>query len=128
MSLIQHVTQQEGTDREEALVDLFLSPIDRLHSREQASERRLSLSSQHSSAGFLQTGKPVRRVISYDTLHKPELPVAGDIDGGVTQYHVSTFKRAGKRSHGQACHMTYLLRSVQRKSLLSSSPVGSPAV
>lgn len=128
MSLIQHVTQQEGTDREEALVDLFLSPIDRLQSREQASERRFSLSSQHSSVGFLQTGKSVRRVISYDTLHKPELPVAGDIDGGVTQYHVSTFKRAGKHLHGLPYHMTPLLRYIQRKSLLSFSPAGSPVV
>lgn len=40
----------------------------------------------------------MRRVISYDTLHRPEEPVAGDVDGGVTQYHVSTFKRAGKYS------------------------------
>ncbi|KAJ4376539.1 hypothetical protein N0V86_006652 [Didymella sp. IMI 355093] len=96
MSLIQHVTQQEGTDREEALVDLFLSPIDRLESREQASERRLSLQSQYSNAGFLHAGRSVRRVISYDTLHKPLEPVAGDIDGGVTQYNVSTFKRAAQ--------------------------------
>ncbi|KAJ4315994.1 hypothetical protein N0V94_005686 [Neodidymelliopsis sp. IMI 364377] len=97
MSLIQHVTQQEGTDREDALVDLFLSPIDRLNSREQASERRrLSLSSVNSSVGFLHTGKSVRRVISYDTLHKPDEPVAGDIDGGITQYNVSTFKRAAQ--------------------------------
>ncbi|KAF1922482.1 MFS general substrate transporter [Didymella exigua CBS 183.55] len=96
MSLIQHVTQQEGTDREEALVDLFLPPIDRLESREQASERRLSFQSQYSNAGFLHTGKSVRRVISYDTLHKPQEPVAGDVDGGVTQYKVSTFKRAAQ--------------------------------
>ncbi|UPX16567.1 uncharacterized protein EKO05_0006960 [Ascochyta rabiei] len=97
MSLIQHVTQQEGADREEALADLFLSPIDRLNSREQASERRrLSLSSQHSNSGFLHAGKSIKRVISYDTLHRPEEPVAGDVDGGVTQYHVSTFKRAAQ--------------------------------
>jgi hypothetical protein len=107
MSLVQHVTQQEGTDREEALVDLFLSPIDRLESREQASERRLSLLSQQSNAGFLQAGKSVRRVISYDTLHKPDQPVAGDVDGGVTQYHVSNFKRAGKCSHGLCHTITY---------------------
>ncbi|KAF9695530.1 hypothetical protein EKO04_006484 [Ascochyta lentis] len=97
MSLIQHVTQQEGADREEALTDLFLSPIERLNSREQASERRrLSLTSQHSNAGFLHAGKSIKRVISYDTLHKPEEPVAGDVDGGITQYHVSTFKRAAQ--------------------------------
>jgi hypothetical protein len=75
---------------------LFLSPIDRLNSREQASERRHSFGSINSGAGFLHSGKSVRRVISYDTLHKPEEPVAGDIDGGITQYNVSTFKRAGK--------------------------------
>ena len=40
MSLVQHVTQQEGTDRDEALVDVFLSPIKRLHSRHEAYERR----------------------------------------------------------------------------------------
>jgi hypothetical protein len=113
MSLIQHVTQQEGTDREEALVDLFLSPIDRYESREQASERRHSFQSQYSNAGFLQPGKSVRRVISYDTLHKPLEPVAGDVDGGVTQYNVSTFKRAG--TYRRACHPTSLLRSTQHK-------------
>ena len=113
MSLIQHVTQQEGTDREEALVDLFLSPIDRYENREQASERRHSLQSQYSYAGFLQPGKSVRRVISYDTLHEPLEPVAGDIDGGVTQYTVSTFKRAG--TYRRECHPTSLLRSTQRK-------------
>lgn len=108
MSLIQHVTQQEGADREEALTDLFLSPIDRLNSREQASERRrLSLSSQHSNAGFLLAGKSIRRVISYDALHKPEEPVAGDVDGGITQYHVSTFKRAGENSRPD--HVTRLV-------------------
>lgn len=96
MSLIQHVTQQEGLDREEALVDLFLSPIDRIESREAASERRHSFQSQYSNAGFLHAGKSIRRVISYDTLHKPLEPAPGDIDGGVTQYNVSTFKRAGK--------------------------------
>ncbi|KAF3041177.1 hypothetical protein E8E12_009635 [Didymella heteroderae] len=52
MSLIQHVTQQEGTDREEALVDLLLA--------------------------------------------RRQEPVAGDLDGGVTQYNVSTFKRAAQ--------------------------------
>ncbi|KAH6644614.1 major facilitator superfamily domain-containing protein [Boeremia exigua] len=96
MSLIQHVTQQEGTDREEALVDLFLSPVDRLENREQASERRLSIQSQYSNAGFLFAGKSVRRVISYDALHRPLEPAAGDTDGGVTQYTVSTFKRAAQ--------------------------------
>lgn len=96
MSLIQHVTQQEGTDREEALVDLFLPPVDRQISRQEASERRLSLESALSSAGFLGTpGKAVRRVISYDVIPKPEEPVAGEEYGGLTPYKVSTSTRVG---------------------------------
>jgi hypothetical protein len=92
MSLIQHVTQQEGHDREEALVDLFLPPIDRQNNREQAAERRLSLESAISSTGFLGVpGKTIRRVISYDAIKKPELLV----DGGITQYSVSPTKRIG---------------------------------
>ncbi|KAF1844269.1 MFS general substrate transporter [Cucurbitaria berberidis CBS 394.84] len=95
MSLIQHVTQQEGIDREEALVDLFLPPVDRQLSRQEASGRRLSLESAISeSAGFLGvSGKQVRRVISYDALKKPEVPVAGEEYGGLTPYKVSTSKR-----------------------------------
>ncbi|KAH7066686.1 major facilitator superfamily domain-containing protein [Paraphoma chrysanthemicola] len=94
MSLIQHVTQQEGHDREEALVDLFLPPIDRYISREHAAERRLSLESAISSTGFLGVpGKTVRRVISYDAIKKPEEPVAGEEYGGLTPYKVSTTKR-----------------------------------
>lgn len=127
MSLIQHVTQQEGTDREEALVDLFLSPIDRLENREQASERRLSLQSQYSNAGFLHAGRSVRRVISYDTLHKPLEPATGDLDGGVTQYNVSTFKRAGTYLPRGPSHTTTLLRSTQHKCSLLSLPAGLPA-
>lgn len=96
MSLIQHVTQQEGTDREEALVDLFLPPVDRQINRENASIRRLSLESAVSGAGFLGLpGKTVRRVISYDVIPKPEEPVAGEVDGGLTAYKVSTRKRVG---------------------------------
>lgn len=127
MSLIQHVTQQEGTDREEALVDLFLSPIERLESREQASERRLSFQSQISNAGFFHAGRTVRRVISYDALHKPQEPVAGDVDGGVTQYKVSTFKRAGKPCRG-ASHATSLLTRTQHRFWRLCLPAGLPAV
>ncbi|CAO2652511.1 Nn.00g007940.m01.CDS01 [Neocucurbitaria sp. VM-36] len=98
MSLIQHVTQQEGTDREEALVDLFLPPVDRQISRQEASERRYSLESAISgTAGFLGVpGKQVRRVISYDAIKKPEEPVAGEEYGGLTPYKVSTAKRVGQ--------------------------------
>jgi len=97
MSLIQHVTQQEGTDREEALVDLFLPPIERYTNREHAAERRLSFESAISSSGFLGVpGKSVRRVISYDAIKKPEEPVAGEEYGGLTPYKVSTTKRLGK--------------------------------
>lgn len=98
MSLIQHVTQQEGIDREEALVDLFLAPVDRQISRQEASERRLSLESAISgTAGFLGLpAKQVRRVISYDAIKKPEEPVAGEEYGGLTPYKVSTAKRVGK--------------------------------
>ena len=97
MSLIQHVTQQEGTDREEALVDLFLPPVDRQLSRQDAAERRLSLESAISGAGFLSVpGKSVRRVISYDVIPKPDEPVAGEEPGGLTPYKVPTGKRFGK--------------------------------
>lgn len=98
MSLIQHVTQQEGTDREEALVDLFLPPVDRQISRQEATERRLSLESAISGIGFLGAqGKSVRRIISYDVLPRPEEPVSGEEYGGLTPYKVSTSRRVGKR-------------------------------
>lgn len=97
MSLIQHVTQQEGTDRQEALVDLFLPPVDRQLSRQDAAERRLSLESAISGAGFLSApGKSVRRVISYDVIPHPDEPVAGEEPGGLTPYKVPTGKRIGK--------------------------------
>ncbi|KAH7401187.1 major facilitator superfamily domain-containing protein [Pyrenochaeta sp. MPI-SDFR-AT-0127] len=97
MSLIQHVTQQEGTDREEALVDLFLPPVDRQISRQEASERRLSLESAISSTGFLGgSGKTIKRVISYDVIPKPEEPVAGEEYGGLTPYKVSTSRRVAQ--------------------------------
>jgi hypothetical protein len=97
MSLIQHVTQQEGHDREEALVDLFLPPIDRYVAREQAAERRQSFESAISGSGFLGVpGKSVRRVISYDAIKRPEEPVTGEEYGGLTPYKVSTTKRLGK--------------------------------
>ncbi|KAF2274759.1 MFS general substrate transporter [Westerdykella ornata] len=88
MSLIQHVHTQEGADREEALVDLFLPPIERHASVERARERRLSLES-----GFGGSQRSVRRVISYDALKPPEETTVAEEYGGVTQYHVSTFKR-----------------------------------
>ncbi|KAF2827874.1 MFS general substrate transporter [Ophiobolus disseminans] len=94
MSLIQHVTQQEGHDREEALVDLFLPPIERHVNREQAAERRMSFESALSASGFLGLpSKTIKRVISYDAIKKPELPVAGEEYGGLTPYKVSTTKR-----------------------------------
>ncbi|KAF1914601.1 major facilitator superfamily domain-containing protein [Ampelomyces quisqualis] len=97
MSLLQHVTQQEGHDREEALVDLFLPPIDRQNNREHAAERRLSFESAVSSSGFLGLpGKSIRRVISYDAIKKPDLPVAGEEYGGLTPYKVSTAKRVAQ--------------------------------
>ncbi|KAL6705622.1 hypothetical protein ACN47E_006569 [Coniothyrium glycines] len=98
MSLIQHVTQQEGTDRDEALVDLFLPSVDRQISRQEATERRLSLESHLSSVGFLgvTAGKSIRRVISYDVLTKPDEPVAGEADGGLTPYKVSASKRGAQ--------------------------------
>jgi MFS family permease len=86
MSLIQHVHPIEGTDREEALVDLFLPPLERQHSIERPSERRFSLES-----GFSNRGRSVRRIISYDALKPPE--ETEEEYGGVTQYHVSTAKR-----------------------------------
>ncbi|KAF2845921.1 MFS transporter-like protein Fmp42 [Plenodomus tracheiphilus IPT5] len=96
MSLIQHVTQQDGTDRDEALVDLFLPPVDRQISRQEASERHFSLESAISGAGFLGgqgQGKTIKRVISYDVLPRPEVPVTGEEYGGLTPYKVPTSKR-----------------------------------
>jgi hypothetical protein len=99
MSLIQHVGQTDGVDREEALVDLFLPPVERYINRQDAAERRLSLESAISGAGFLgvPSGKSVRRVISYDVIPKPDEPVPGEVvGGGLTPYKVSTTKRVGK--------------------------------
>ncbi|KAL5117998.1 hypothetical protein ACEQ8H_004144 [Pleosporales sp. CAS-2024a] len=97
MSLIQHVTQVEGHDREEALVDLFLPPTDRQANREQAAERRLSLESAVSGSAFLGLpGRAVRRVISYDAIKKPEEPVAGEEYGGLTPYKTCTAKRVAQ--------------------------------
>lgn len=105
MSLVQHVTQQEGTDREEALVDLFLPPIDRQTNREHATERRLSLESAISQAGFFNAGKTIKRVISYDAIKKPDEPALGEEYGGITPYNVSTSKRIGKRRPEQSIKM-----------------------
>ncbi|KAL5411761.1 hypothetical protein PMIN04_010130 [Paraphaeosphaeria minitans] len=84
MSLVQHVSQLEGQDRDEALVDLFLPPLERAESVAR-SERRLSLGS-----GF-DSNKSIRRHASYDFLKPPEETVENY--GGVTQYTVSTAKR-----------------------------------
>jgi hypothetical protein len=129
MSLIQHVTQQEGHDREEALVDLFLPPIDRQISREHAAERRLSLESAVSGTGFLGVpGKTVRRVISYDAIKKPEEPVAGEEYGGLTPYKVSTTKRVGKFFLIRQYHNARQLTSGKQYRLLQQySHVGSQA-
>ncbi|KAJ4288564.1 hypothetical protein N0V90_011801 [Kalmusia sp. IMI 367209] len=86
MSLVQHVSQLEGQDREEALVDLFLPPLERAASREDFAERRFSTGS-----GFDNT-KSVRRLASYDYLKPPEETIE-DYGGGVTQYTVPTAKR-----------------------------------
>ncbi|KAF2194441.1 MFS transporter-like protein Fmp42 [Zopfia rhizophila CBS 207.26] len=84
MSLAQHVTSIEGTDREEALVDLFLAPLERQASI--TSERRLSLEN-----GLPGHSKSVKRVISYDALKPPE--ETQEEYGGVTPYNVSAAKR-----------------------------------
>ena len=89
MSLVQHVSQLEGQDREEALVDLFLPPLERAESFARSDrERRLSLGS-----GFDPT-RTVRRLASYDYLQQPDDTIE-DYGGGVTQYNVSTIKRIG---------------------------------
>lgn len=89
MSLVQHVSQLEGQDREEALVDLFLPPLERVESIARSDrERRLSLGS-----GFDAT-RTVRRLASYDYLQQPDDTIE-EYSGGVTQYNVSTVKRIG---------------------------------
>jgi hypothetical protein len=97
MSLVQHVHPNEtlgATDREEALVDLFLPPLDRQASLDRATERRFSIES-----GFSGRQKSIRRIISYDALKAPEETTAAEEYGGVTQYHVRTWKRLGKLSY-----------------------------
>jgi hypothetical protein len=89
MSLVQHVHPLEGTDREEALVDLFLPPLERQATIERG--RRASLES-----GFGDRDRSVRRIVSYDALKPPEQTTESEEYGGVTQYHVSTTKRLGK--------------------------------
>ncbi|KAF2642170.1 MFS general substrate transporter [Massarina eburnea CBS 473.64] len=89
MSLVRPVTTLGGTDREEALVDVFLPPLERqVSNHEYGSERRLSFE----SGGWTST-KSIRRVISYDALKPAE---DAEEDGGVTQYHVSTKKRVAQ--------------------------------
>ena len=90
MSLIQHVHPSEGTDREEALVDLFLPPLERYQSLERTHERRLSFESGYSRGGR----SSIRHRISYDALKPPE--ETGEEYGGITQYHIPTAKRLGK--------------------------------
>ncbi|CAI6336574.1 unnamed protein product [Periconia digitata] len=86
MSLVQHVGNLEGTDREEALVDLFLPPQDRENYPDHFSERRLSIES-----GTATSTRSLRRIVSYDALKPTEDTV--EEDGGVTPYHVSTKRR-----------------------------------
>jgi hypothetical protein len=86
MSLVQHVSQLEGQDRDEALVDLFLPPLERAESVAR-SDRRFSFGSG------LDSTKSIRRLASYDFLKPPEDTVENY--GGVTQYTVSTAKRIG---------------------------------
>lgn len=86
MSLVQHVSQLQGQDRDEALVDLFLPPLERAESIAR-SERRLSLNSG------LESTKSIRRLASYDFLKQPEDTI--EDYGGVTQYNVPTAKRIG---------------------------------
>lgn len=89
MSLAQHVTNHEGNDREEALVDLFVPPLEREFSV--ASERRPSLDS---AGGPIGHGKTLRKVISYNAFAPPgDKP---EVNGGLTPYHVSTAKRIGE--------------------------------
>lgn len=91
MSLIQHVGYLEGTDREEALVDVFLPPLDRQTSHDAFAERRLSIESG-SVAG--NSTRSMRRIVSYDALRPIENTL--EEDGGVTPYHVSTTRRIGE--------------------------------
>ncbi|KAF2736336.1 MFS general substrate transporter [Polyplosphaeria fusca] len=89
MSLVQHITQIEGVDRQEALVDLFLPLLERQPSIDRVSERRLSFESAVSGKG-----KSIRRVISYDALKEPEeLPATENLTGGVTPYKISNARR-----------------------------------
>lgn len=89
MSLVQHVTSLEGADREEALVDLFLQPLERQVSLTSERERRLSIESARDGPT-----RSVRRIISYDALKPPEENL--EEYGGVTPYNVSTAKRVGE--------------------------------
>lgn len=91
MSLVQHVGNLGGMDREEALVDLFLPPSNRAASTDPFSERRLSIESG-SCAGT--STRSVRRVVSYDAL-KP-IEDTFEEDGGVTPYKVSAKRRISK--------------------------------
>ncbi|KAF1950039.1 MFS general substrate transporter [Byssothecium circinans] len=86
MSLVQRVSNFEGTDREEALVDLFLPPLERATSNGHASERRLS-----SESGGWAGNRSLRRAVSYDALKPAEDTL--DEDGGVTPYKVSARRR-----------------------------------
>jgi hypothetical protein len=93
MSLIQHVHPLEGIDREEALVDLFLPPLERTSSINDLHDhtpQRLSFDSQ-----FPGSQKSLRRVVSYDALKPPEETLPEEY-GGLTPYRVSTAKRVGK--------------------------------
>lgn len=100
MSLVQHVSQLEGTDREEALVDLFLPPVERAESIARSDrERRLSVGS-----GF-DPDRSIRRLASYDYLKQPDDTIE-EYGGGVTQYTVSTAKRIGSYKISQSVFQT----------------------
>jgi hypothetical protein len=125
MSLIQHVHPHEGTDREEALVDLFLPPLERQATVER--QRRASIES-----GYQPSQRSIRRIISYDALKPPQETAAVEQPAGVTQYHVSAAKRLGEFGRlipirGDINKQQNANHCVQPRLLLQYSHVGSPA-
>ncbi|KAF2203476.1 MFS transporter-like protein Fmp42 [Delitschia confertaspora ATCC 74209] len=84
MSLVQHVTSHEGTDREGALVDLFVPPLERVASIQ---------SGRRSVYSGLGNSQPLRKVLSFDASVRPESKTEEHGGGNVTAYNVSTSKR-----------------------------------
>lgn len=87
MSLVQHVTATEGTDREPLFSDFG-----------ETGSRRGSISSHHGSAyhyGTIGSTKSVRRVLSYDVFPPAQPPVVEETKGAVNAYQVSTARRIG---------------------------------